>query len=147
MPAGFEAMIPDSWATARQHPQSVRVRVTGGQDDEAPGRPHIPNTAFAQALAESITRSGTFSRVVDDKGGGSDYLLTVTLFSLEKRVFGRSVKLEAGWTLQRSGQTPVVWQESIVTEHTAGNVKLATEGAARKNIHEGLTRISRINLG
>jgi hypothetical protein len=146
MPAAFEAMIPNSFETAQKHPQSVRVRVTGGQDSEAAGRPHIPNSAFARALAESITQSQTFSRVIDEQGSGEEYLLTVTLFSIDKRIFGQTVKLEAGWTLRRGSSAVNVWQESIVSEYTGANVKLATEGAAKNNIAEGLKRISRINL-
>lgn len=147
VPAAFEAMIPNSFETARKHPQSVHVQVTGGQDSEAVGRPHIPNSAFTQALVESIIKSQTFSRVVDEKSSGAEYLLTVTLFSIDKRLFGQTVELEAGWTLRRRGGSAVnVWQESIVSEYTGANVKLATEGAARNNIAEGLMKISRINL-
>lgn len=146
VPAAFEAMIPNSFETAQKHPQSVRVRVTGGQDSEGAGRPHIPNSAFARALAESITQSQTFSRVIDEQGSGEEYLLTVTLFSIDKRVFGQTVKLEAGWTLRRSGSSANAWQESIVSEYTGANVKLATEGAARNNIAAGLTKISRLKL-
>lgn len=144
MPAAFDAMIPTSFETAQRHPQSVRARVTGGQDSEATGRPHIPNSAFAQALVESIIKSKTFARVAD--GQGEEYLLTVTLFSIDKRVFGQTVKLEAGWTLRRTGSSANVWQESIVSEYTAANVKLATEGAARNNIAEGLAKISKLTL-
>jgi len=33
------------------------MKVTGGQDDEAVGRPQIPNAAFEQAFAAFIRRS------------------------------------------------------------------------------------------
>jgi hypothetical protein len=144
MPASFEAMIPESFETAHKHPQSVRVRVTGGQDDEASGRPHIPNSAFAQALVESIAKSQTFARVINEQG--EDYLLDVTLFSMDKGVFARAVKLEAGWTLRRRGSSVNAWQESIVTEYSGANVTLGTEGAARKNIAAGLAKISKLKL-
>ena len=54
-----------------------------------------------------------------------------------------TVKMEAGWTLQRADNSTVVWQESIKSEHTATfsdafaavtRLRLATEGAARDNI-------------
>jgi hypothetical protein len=38
------------------------------------------------------------------------------------------------------------WQESIVSEYTGVNVKLATEGAARNNVAAGLAEISRLKL-
>lgn len=146
MPASFTGMVPASFETAKKHPQSVRVRVTGGQDDEAVGRPHIPNPAFTQALIHSILRSQTFAKVVEGQSKGEDFVLTVTLFSMDKRVFGHTVRLEAGWTLQRADVGAIAWQESITSEFNDANVQLATEGAARNNIVQGLAKISRLNL-
>ena len=49
----------------------------------------------------------------------------------------------------------VVWQESIASEYTATpgdafaavkRLRLATEGAAKNNIAEGLSRISKLSL-
>jgi ABC-type transport auxiliary lipoprotein component len=145
-PATFEGMVPTSFETAKSHPQTVRVYVTGGQESVAVGRPQITNSAFSQALTESITKSRTFSRVVEDQSQRADYLLTVTLFSMDKRVFGRTVKMEAGWTLRRAEAGTVVWQESIITEHTDANIILATEGAARSNIAQGLGKISKLKV-
>jgi hypothetical protein len=146
MPATFTGMVPASFEIAKKHPQSVRIRVTGGQEDEASGRPHIPNDAFTQALIHSILRSQIFARVVDSQSKGEDYLLTVTLFSMDMRIFGHTVSLEAGWTLQRGGTGTIAWQESIVSEFNDANVRLATEGAARNNIVQGLAKMSRLNL-
>jgi hypothetical protein len=146
MAATFTGMVPASFETARKHPQSVRVRVSGGQDDEALGRPHIPNPAFTQALIHSILRSQTFAKVVEGHSKGEDFILTVTLFSMDKRVFGHTVRLEAGWTLQRPDTGTISWQESITSEFNDANVQLATEGAARNNIVRGLARISRLDL-
>lgn len=143
--ATFEGMVPASFETVNAHPQTVRVNVTGGQESVALGRPQITNSAFAQALVASITKSRTFAKVVEDKTP-SDYLLTVTLFSMEKLVFGQTVSLEAGWTLQRSATGAIVWKESISTQSTDGNFQRATEGAARINIGQALTKISRLPL-
>jgi hypothetical protein len=139
-------MVPTSFETAKSHPQTVRVYVTGGQESVAVGRPQITNSAFSQALTESITKSRTFSRVVEDQSQRADYLLTVTLFSMDKRVFGRTVKMEAGWTLRRAEVGTVIWQESIITEFTDANIILATEGAARNNIAQGLGKMSKLGL-
>jgi hypothetical protein len=73
-------------------------------------------------------------------------LLTATLFALNKRVFGRTVKLEVGRTLSRIDTGVVTWQESIVSEYSEGNVQVATEGAARSNIAQALAKISKLNL-
>ena len=145
-PATFEGMVPTSFQSGEKHPQAVRVNVTGGQESVALGRPQITNSAFTRALTESITKSRTFSKVVEDQSQKADYLLTVTLFSMDKLVFGRSVKMEAGWTLQRADAGKVVWQESIISQYTDADIRLATEGAARNNIAEGLRKISKLNF-
>lgn len=154
-PTSHEGMVPASVDTARRHPQSVSLAVTGGKETDAAGKPQIADATFTQALADAITRSQTFSRVVQGRGG--DYLLTVSLFSLDQPSFGLSftVRMEAGWTLQRASGGAPVWQESIRTEYTATTsdafaavtrLRLATEGAARNNIAQGLARISRLSL-
>ena len=144
--ATIEGMIPSSFETMKAHPQTVRVNVTGGQESVAAGRPQITDGAFTQALIASITKSQTFSKVVEDKSPGEDYLLTVTLFSMDKLVFGQTVKLEAGWTLRRTASGAVVWRESIISESTHSNVQVATEGAARNNIAQALAKISKLNF-
>jgi hypothetical protein len=123
----------------------IRVRVTGGHETEAVGRPQIPDSAFAQALVNSIKNSKMFAKVVEQTNG-EDYLLTVTLFTLNKRLFGQTVKLEAGWRLQRVSDGTIVWQELIISEAEDFNVQVATEGAAKNNIAQGLTKISKLNL-
>jgi hypothetical protein len=66
-----------------------------------------------------------------------------------------TVKLEAGYTLKRMGDSKVVWQEAIRSEHTstpgeafAGvtRVRLATEGAVKNNIAEALSKIAALAL-
>lgn len=153
--ASHEAMVPTSMTTANTHPQSVTVEVTGGQDTDALGKPQISNDSFAQALEQAIMQSRTFSRVI--KGSGQDYRLSVVIAGLEQPTFGFSftVKMEAGWTLKRADTGATVWQESIRSEYTAGGgdafagvvrLRMATEGAARNNISQGLSRISQLKL-
>ena len=154
-PTSYEAMVPSSVDTARRHAQSVGISVTGGQETDAAGKPQISDDAFRQALTEAINRSRTFSRVV--QGSGGDYVLTVALFGLDQPSFGFAftVKMEAGWTLRRASGGAPVWQESIRSEFTATTsdafaavtrLRMATEGAARVNIAQGLAKISRLNL-
>ena len=144
--ATFEGMVPASFETVNAHPQTVRVNVTGGQESVALGRPQITNSAFTQALVASITKSRTFAKVIEEKTPNEDYLLTVTLFSMEKRVLGQAVSLEAGWTLQRVASGAVVWRESITSQSANGDLQRATEAAARINIGQALTKVSRLNL-
>jgi hypothetical protein len=139
-------MVPTAFETVHAHPQSVRVNVTGGQESVALGRPQITNGAFAQALVTSILKSRTFAKVIDEKTLDGDFLLTVTLFSMDKLVFGDTVTLEAGWTLQRAATRAIVWRESIVSRSTHSNFQQATEAAARSNIGQALARISKLDL-
>jgi hypothetical protein len=154
-PTNYEAMVPTSMVPAKRHAQSVAVSVSGGQETDSAGKPQISDDAFRQALTEAINRSRTFSRVV--AGSGGDYVLTVALFGLDQPSFGFSftVKMEAGWTLRRASGGAPVWQESIRSQFTASTsdafaavtrLRLATEGAARENIAQGLAKISRLDL-
>lgn len=150
--AGLEPqnMVAQPIAGGKHHAGTVSIDVSGGASDGL----KVSNDALKQALAESIAKNQTFSKVIE--GSGGSYLLTVAISSLQQPMFGASfnVKMEAGWTLKRaSGQT--VWQESIQSEHTATmgdamvaatRLKLATEGAARNNIAKGLGKISQLNL-
>ena len=154
-PAGHVGMTPDSYDTAKKHPQTVSLSVTGGKETSAAGKSQISDSEFQQALEAAITKSQTFSAVI--QGNGANYLLNVTMFNMQQPSFGLSftVKLEAGWTLTRADSGEVVWQESIKSSHTAttsdafvgvARLRLATEGAAKNNIKQGLAKISRLNL-
>jgi hypothetical protein len=144
--ARVEGMVPADFATAKSHPRTVRVTVTGGHESVAVGRPQITDGAFKEALITSIIRSKTFAKVTEEQNPSEDYRLTVTLFALDKRVFGQAVKLEAGWTLRRAATGAVVWQESLVTQSNDSNFQLATEAAARDNIAAALGKISKLDL-
>jgi hypothetical protein len=120
----------------------------------------IPSGAFRQALADAVTLSKVFSRVVDTPRG--TYLLTVTVTRLEQPEAGGfklnlnpTARMEAGWTLRRADTRETVWEATIRSEHSAApsdtldakaRVRLATEGAARENIAAGLARIAKLKL-
>jgi len=154
-PATYQGMVPTSFDTAVKHPQTVAIAVNGGQETDAVGKPQISDAAFSQALVEAITRSQVFSRVV--QANSAHYVLQVTLFGMEQPSFGFSftVHMEAGWVLKRADNGRVVWQEAIKSEHTVSasesfagvtRLRLATEGAARNNIAQGLAKISKLDL-
>jgi len=65
---------------------------------------------------------------------------------LDKRLFGRTVKLEIDWILRRIDMGATAWKESIVSQYTEGNAHVATEGAARNNMAQALGKISKLNL-
>jgi ABC-type uncharacterized transport system auxiliary subunit len=154
-PATHEGMVTTDYVAPTKHPKSVSVKVGGGQDTSSMGKSQISDEAFTNALVESITKSQVFSKVIQGKGG--DYELSVGIINMEQPSFGMSftVKMEAGWTLKNAANGEVVWQKAIKSEHTATpsdafvgttRLRLANEGAARNNIKQGLTEISRLKL-
>jgi hypothetical protein len=150
-----EGMIPAFTARGVRgpvHPQAVAIDVKETRQ--------LPDAAFRQALADAITLSKVFSRVVDKPGAGS-YVLSVTVTRLEQPEsklnvhLNPTVRMEAGWTLRRADTRATVWEASVRSQHTAGpsdtldgkgRLRIATEGAVRENIAAGLERISRLNL-
>jgi hypothetical protein len=55
---------------SKKHAATVKVGATGGRETQAMGKSQISDADFAKALAEAITESRTFSRVVQDNGDG-----------------------------------------------------------------------------
>lgn len=146
-PATPQAMTPATVQTAKQHPQSVTVSASGGKGV-------LTDAAMADALAASIEKTKTFSKVI--KGAGADYQLTVALMSTDLPAFGMSFtcKTEMAWSLKRADGT-VAWQEVIKSEGTAGageafagveRAKMAIERSVRENIAQGLAKISNQSL-
>lgn len=153
--ATYQGMTPEAVPVAAKHAKTVSISVSGGQETSAIGKPQISDAEFARALSDAVEKSQVFSRVLRGKQG--DYRLTVVLSNPEQPVIGFSmtVKMEAGWTLVRAGDGVTVWQEVIRSEYTAGvgeafaavkRLRVATEGAAKRNIAEGLSRLSKLNL-
>lgn len=100
--AKVTGMIPDAFESKKKYSQSVRIKVTGGQDDES----GWTTTKFRMQLLSKhwqplSVAPNFFSKVVDDQTEAEDFIVVVTLFSIDKRLFGYTVRLEAGWTLQR----------------------------------------------
>ena len=136
-------------------PYSVSVTAAGGQETGALDSSNVANADLKAAIEESISRSSLFKSVVQGKNG--DYDLVVTVTQLDKPLFGASftVTVEAGWSLVRASDKSVVMRKAIKTSHTAAmgdslvgttRLRLAVEGAVRKNISEGLQAISALPI-
>lgn len=154
-PITHDALVPSTSTIVKQHAKSVAVITTGGADTTATGKSSVSDTELQQAVAAAITQSKVFSRVVEGKTG--DYVLSVTIFNMVQPSFGFSftVTAEMGWSLTRADTGAIVWRESLKSEHTAttgdafagvARLRLATEGAIRKNIEQGLGKISNLSL-
>ena len=146
-PYAPQSLVPATVESNSRHPQTVSLSTAGNLS-------HVSPETLAEALASSIEKHKTFSRVI--KGAGSDYLLLVVLVSGEYPSFGASftVKTDLAWSLKRADGT-VVWQEVIKSEGRAGaaeafagveRVRMAGERAVLNNIADGLTKISKLKL-
>lgn len=150
-PAHKENMEAAPIASTRKLPYSVSVQTSGGQETGAMDSSNVSNADLKAAIESSITKSSLFRNVVQGRNG--DYELTVTVAQLTKPLFGASftVTMEAGWSLVRTSDRSVVMRKAIKSSHTAAmgdslvgvtRLRLAVEGAVRKNIEEGLKAIS-----
>lgn len=151
-PADRQAMVPQSSASAaRQLPYSVSVAATGGAETGNMDSSNIGNADLKAAVEESIKKSRLFSEVVNGRPG--DYDLGVQVIQLNKPMLGFSftVEMEAGWTLVRASDKKVLLRRVLKSTHTTGageafagvtRLRMAVEGAARKNIEQGLAAIA-----
>jgi hypothetical protein len=154
-PAVSKLMVAQDVEYAKVFPYSVAVNARGGGDTSAMGKPQISNEAFAQAIVDSINKSGPFLKVF--RGKSSDYILNVTIIKIEQPLFGLSfsVEMETVWSLVRGDSKKILMRESLKSSYTATmgdafvavtRLRLATEGAARENIRLGLKKLSQLKL-
>ena len=145
-----EAMLVGAPAT-RNYPYSVSVQTRGGTETSATTGSTVSNEELKAAVEGSIMQSKLFKSVV--QGGNGDYEITVIVTQLTKPVFGASftVEMEAGWALTKVSDKAVVLRKVVKSAHTATlddaivgatRMRIAVEGAARKNIAQGLQAIA-----
>ena len=152
-----DAMVAKITHSVTKHSASLILKVTGGAEKTSDSATQISNPNFNTALARSIEQSGLFARIVPAGQPEADFQLEVALAELQQPVIGVSmtVTVEATWTLTRASNGFVIWQKLISTSYTTDakdaftgieRVRLALDGAARDNIHDGITQLSAIDL-
>lgn len=153
-PAKPSAMIPASYELTGRHSFSVSVSGEGGKKTNPLWTSEISTEDFVSAVESSLRGSGVFSSVLHGEQG--DYKLHVTLALVDKPLIGFSltVRISSRWTLtDRTGK--IVFDDFVRSEHTATTkdafaaverLRLANEGAARKNIQLGIERLSKLSL-
>jgi hypothetical protein len=135
--------------------ETVSVVVTGGKETSSTAASQISSKDFAEALRDSIEKSGLFSKAMDTPGG--TYKLGAYIGELAQPVLGfdMTVTMEVGYTLTDTRSGKAVWKKSIRSTYTATTkdafvgatrLQMANEGAARKNIEEAITEISKLDL-
>lgn len=142
---------------ARKLPQAITIYdtviviVEGGET--APLR--ISNEAFSAALIESLRKAGLFRSV--GSSGGATFRLEATLEDLAQpaAAFDMKVDLRVDWRLVRCSENQVLWHEKIDSTYVAtvgdafagvNRLRLATEGAGRLNIEEGLAKLAAVKF-
>jgi hypothetical protein len=153
--ANREAMLAKDIQITKGHPQTVSVKTAGGAETTAMDSSNISDEDFRAAIEESIAQSKVFKSVV--QGKDSDYELAVSIAQLDKPVFGLTftVNLEANWVLIKQADRSVVMKKVIKSSHSATvgdafaavtRLRLAVEGAAKKNIEQGLKDLAELSL-
>lgn len=156
-PAKMADMTPKNVSVTSQHPHSVSTTVCGGEETGALSASNISDKAFQGALEAAIRDSRVFLQVVSIDG--AEYHLEVVITNLGQGMVGFdmtvTVTLTTHWKLTKRGSSQPTWQDFIATKYmaTVGDAfagvtrqRLANEGAARKNIEEGIRRLSALSL-
>jgi hypothetical protein len=138
-----------------QSSSALSVSVIGGKETSSMGASQISNQDFAQALKDSVSKAGLFSKI--GEVDGSRYQLNAFISRLSQPMMGFSmtVTMEVSYTLVDSQMKKSIWEKSITSEHTASageafagvtRLRLATEGAARQNIESLIRELAKLNL-
>lgn len=155
-PAKPTAMQAVQLTPVHHYAYSVVVETQGGSATGALDSTNISDADLKAAIEQSIVQSNLFKQITASRTG-ADYVLSVTLASFSKPIFGSSftVKMEAGWTLIRLSDHSVVMRKLVRSAHTATmqdagigvtRLRLAVEGAAQSNIEQGLKAIDELGL-
>lgn len=150
-----EAMVPHMNVLVHQSQSDVNVTVVGGKETSMMGASQISDQDFAQALQDSISRSGLFRKVV--AGIPAVYRLDAFIVQMNQPMFGASmtVSMEVNYSLARTNPKEVVWQKAVTSTYTAAfseafvgvtRLRMANEGAARKNIEQAINEMSNLKL-
>lgn len=154
-PAETKGMVAQTLPTVRVTHDPVVVVVTGGSKTNPMWMSKVSGDDFKTALLESLRKSKLFQSALAD--GTAPYRLEVRLEVLEQPMFGfdLTVSMRADWTLTNSKDGHEIWHERILSSHTAtvgdkfaaiARLRVANEGAARKNIETALAKLAALDF-
>jgi hypothetical protein len=132
--------------------ESISINVTGGRATDPMMMSQISNADFREALKQSFLSAGLTGAVPDKDGR---YRLDAYIGALDQPFIGGdfTVKMEVAYTLTDVAANKVVWQKSISSSYTARisdtalgveRLRLANEGAARRNIEAVVQELSKL---
>lgn len=140
-------MIPGSMESTNQFENSVTVK--GG------GKSVKTVETFKEAVEESLKKYAVFSDVIHK--GDANYLLKIEIkeLLLPFAGFDMEAHLATHWSLTDIKTQKMIWRDLISSDYIARlgeaftgwkRMRIATEGAMRKNIRRGLEELFRIHL-
>jgi hypothetical protein len=140
-------------ASAKKAPGGVVVTTAGGTETSNLAGVGISDEDLKSAIEASLADAAIFNHAGQDP---ARYLLQASIVQLSKPSFGASftVDLEIAWTLTDKQLGTRLLRKSIQSSHTAtmsealvgaNRIRLAIEGAARKNIESAMMELSRLN--
>jgi len=155
-PAAPGAMMPPAATVPAPHqfPYTVSVATRGGAATDPMLSTNVSDADLRAAVESAIRDSRVFREVVSE---GADYRLSVTVVQLTKPFVGFdfTVTMETGWTLVRAQDQQVLLRKVVSGTHTATmsesfigakRLELAVEGAARRNIEQGISALAALDL-
>jgi hypothetical protein len=130
----------------------IKVTVLGGKD-EANASLGLSNPDLKRAIESSLLQSGLVDRI--ESGGNARYALNASVANFAHPLIGANftVRLELAWSMTDSGGQKILLRKSIETINTAkfsesfsgaNRLRLAIEGAVRKNIESALLELETI---
>lgn len=149
-------MVPASFEVAKKIPGSVKIDESiGGHETNPLWTSQISNTAFVEALTNSMIKANLFDSVL--KEGDADYILNVAILSYDQPWVGLNfdIKMKTKWELTDAKKLVPVWSDTFETTYrakvtdamiAAERLQKANEGAARTNIAEGIKRLSQASF-
>jgi hypothetical protein len=154
-PPNRYAMSAASSGSTKRHPHSVSVQSHGGTGGRIFKMSGISDADLRVAIEGAIRRTGLFGRIAED--GQADYELDVTIVEMTRPSFEHAftVDLETAWLLTRASDGAELLRRSVMSSQTipandalsdAVRLRFAMEGAARRNIRQGLEAIAALDL-
>ena len=146
-------LVPESYEVEKRHPKTVEIKISGGIKSVMGAIQQIPIEKYKEAFYIAMQQSKIFSAINKEN---SDYRLDIIVYGMKHEKSGNlfvyNQTAYSNWKLTDTDTNKIVFQERVDTtgSHTAfsGATRTvrATEDAVRKNIKEGIRRLSELDL-
>lgn len=144
-------LVPQALAVEGDIGGSVSITAAGSAKRAYIMRPLVPAEAIEEALTAAVQAAGLFDEVVP---AGGDRQLKVTIERLDEPEIGidQTCTVTLAWRLSTGDRARTLWEQRITTTRTVNSLdeldseargQLAIEGAIRRNLRQGIERLSR----